>query len=103
MVMTDSQVPGVDDRVEDTAEEMLLTTGEAAEVIGFHTTRKQVIAMIANNRIAYLRPRPGAWARIPLSAALAKRRELARTLADSEARVRSREQSERERQESGES
>lgn len=61
----------------------MLTTGEAATVIGFGTTRKRVIAMIADNEIAYVRPKRNAWARIPLSAALAKRRELQEALTDS--------------------
>ncbi len=69
----------------------MLTTGEAAEVIGFRTTRKQVDAMIRAGKIVCLRPAPGAWARIPLSAALAKRRELERRLAESKAHVHAKE------------
>ncbi len=59
----------------------LLTTGKAAEVIaasipGF--TRRQVIEMIDADEIVYHRPAPHKWARIPLSAAVAKRDELVR-------------------------
>jgi excisionase family DNA binding protein len=53
----------------------LLTTGEAAEVIG--VKRRQVIEMVDNGDIAFIRRAPRAWARIPLSAAVAKRAQLA--------------------------
>ncbi len=81
VVMTDSGTPRTDDQ----ADEVMLTTGEAAKVIGFGTTRKQVDAMIAAKRLAFFRPGRGAWARVPLAAALAKRRELAEKIAESEA------------------
>jgi hypothetical protein len=69
-------------------DDAMLTTGEAAELIGFGTTRKQVITMIATGRIAYVRPARGQWARIPVWAALAKREELERALAESEEAAR---------------
>lgn len=70
VVMTDSgsAPPGADvDR--------LLTTGEAARIIG--VKRRQVIEMVDNGDIAFIRRAPRAWARIPTSAAVAKRAQLA--------------------------
>jgi excisionase family DNA binding protein len=81
VVMTDSEKPPA-------VNEPMLTTGEAAEYIGFGVTRKQIDAMIANREIAYVRLKRGAWARIPESAARAKRAELELKLAQSEAQVR---------------
>lgn len=100
MVMTDSGAPQADDRQSDPDSAEMLTTGQAAEVIGYGTTRKQVISMIATGRIAYVRPGRGTWARIPMWAALAKRRELYNALTESEAearRHRLRDQQERDR------
>ncbi len=68
MVMTEMPV--------DRHEEEMLTTGAAAQVIGYGTTRKQVIAMIAAHKLRAVRLGPGQWARVPKSAALAKRSEL---------------------------
>lgn len=109
MVMTDSRESRTEDQQDDHAgeqvDEVMLTTGEAANVIGFGTTRKQVIAMIADGAIAFMRPKRGAWARIPLSAALTKRRELEEFLAESEAaaqRWREKDAEDRRQREAGE-
>jgi hypothetical protein len=93
--MTDSRAPRVEHDTDPgagtEADEPMLTTGEAAKVIGFRTTRKQVIALIADDLIAHVRPKPGAWARIPMSAAVAYRQQLERKLAESESRRRAQE------------
>lgn len=68
VVMTDSGSAPPD------TENELLTTGRAALVIG--VTRRQVIEMVDNDEIAYFRPGPRQWARIPMAAATAKREEL---------------------------
>ncbi len=72
MVMTDIPA-GHDDQHHD---DDMLTTGDAAEVIGYGTTRRQVIGMINNGTLQAVRLGPGMWAKVPRSAALAKRREL---------------------------
>lgn len=71
MVMTD--IPG--------REEEMVTTGEAAVLIGYEVTRKQVIAMIKEGRVRAVRVGRGKWARIPLRDVLAIRRELETQLA----------------------
>jgi hypothetical protein len=81
--MTDTPVP---DQDHPAWEGEMLTTGEAAAVIGYGTTRRQVIAMIGSDPPELLHVRLGdkRWARIPRSAALAKRRELEAQLAGQE-------------------
>jgi hypothetical protein len=58
----------------------MLTTGQAAEVIGYGTTRKQVIAMLSEGSLPHVRLGEKKWAKIPRAAALAKRRALERQL-----------------------
>lgn len=89
MVMTDLPV--------ERDQEEMLTTGAAAKVIGYGTTRKQVIAMIAAHKLPAVRLGRGQWAKVPLSAALAKRRELEEQLRVTEAHERAAEERERER------
>lgn len=99
MVMTDGGARRAEGRPAEQGEEAMLTTGQAADVIGYGTTRKQVIAMVANNEIAHTRRGPGSWARIPLWAALTERRRVEAELAESKAEaIRLREQREQDRQ-----
>lgn len=58
----------------------MLTTGQAAAVIGYGTTRKQVDAMVNDGEIVSFRRDRRKWAKIPMSAALRKRAELERQL-----------------------
>ncbi len=61
-------------------DEEMLTTGQAAAVIGYGTTRKQVDAMVKTGELTSFRRDERKWAKIPLSAALEKRAELERQL-----------------------
>ncbi len=61
-------------------EEAMLTTGEAAKVIGFGTTARQVAAMVGGGQLRAVRLRPGGWARIPLSEVLKLRDQLSEQL-----------------------
>ena len=79
-----------DDGAPQPGDERLLTTNQAAQLIGYGVTRTAVMRWAREGEIASIKRGPGTWMRIPESAALAKREEFKRELAEAKARAEGR-------------
>ncbi len=62
-----------------TARPRLVTTGEAAEMIGYGLNYRDIRNMVKAGELPFVQLRERAWYKIPLEAVLAKRAELDRS------------------------